>query len=108
MNIDLSKYFDEHKPTITVFGKEYEVENDCKKVLAFFKLQDSAPDDEKGVKGILAAGLVDGEKAADEIMSHPMPFVFMTKIISAISVCVSGASSIEQLEANAKKAQFRK
>lgn len=104
MNINLDKYYDAHKPTITIFGKPYEVENDHKKVLAFFKGRSGLKDDEDDIKQVLANGLVGGEKAAEEILTKKLPFSFLMKIIEGLTGCMTD-KSIEELEA-AEKASF--
>lgn len=106
MNIDLSKYYDAQKPTITVFGKAYEVDDDHKKVLGFFQMRQKVKDDEDSFQKILSYVLVDGEKAAEEILSHKMSFSFLSKIVEGVTACMTG-QSIEALEA-AAKASFRK
>ncbi len=106
MKINLDSYYEEQKPTIVVFGKEYEVVNDYKKVLAFFKKKEQIQDTEESIKEFISFALVDGDKAASEILSNNFGFEFFQKIILGISACMTG-QTIEQLEAQ-KDAGFRK
>ena len=98
MKVNLDAYYEEQKPSIVVFGKEYGVVNDYKKVLAFFKKKEQIKDTEESIKEFISFGLVDGEKAANEILSNEFGFEFFQKIILGISACMTG-QSIEVLEA---------
>ena len=100
MNVNLDKYFDDQKPTITVNGKEYEVDNDYRKVMGFMQMKDKLGDDEsvESLKKMVAYGLVGGKKTADEIFSQKFSFQFLTHLIIGMAACMTG-QSMESLEA---------
>ncbi len=102
MNINLDKYFDTQKPSITVFGKTYPVDNDYKKVLAMQNMSDLKAD-EDGVRQFLATALVGGEQAADEIMAHNIPFPAFQQLQTAVVAAMTG-QSMEAVEKASKKA----
>lgn len=105
MNIDLDKYIDRKRPTITIFGKAYDVDNDYKKVLGVFGLIDRLKeDDPDSVKKFLSYALMGGEKAADEILSHAIPFPLFTKLQAAIVAAMTGRE-MKDIEKAMKQAE---
>ena len=102
MNINLDKYFDTQKPSITVFGKTYPVDNDYKKVLAMQSMSDLKTD-EDGVRQFLSSALTGGEQAADEIMAHSIPFPAFQQLQTAVVAAMTG-KSMEEIETAAKLA----
>lgn len=104
MNVNLDKYFDTQKPTITIFGKAYDVDNDYKKVLGVQGLAADLGNDVKSMKKFLTYSLVKGETAANEILSHSMPFPVLEKLQFAIVAAMTG-EKMEEIEKQFKEAQ---
>ena len=105
MNIDLDKYIDQRRPTITIFGKVYDVDNDYKKVLGVFGFIDRLKeDDPDSVKKFLSYALMDGENAADDILSHNMPFPLFEKLQAAIVAAMTGRE-MKEIERAMKQAE---
>lgn len=105
MNIDLDKYVDQKRPAITIFGKTYDVDNDYKKVVGVFGFIDKLKeDDPNSIKKFLSYALVDGEKAADEILSHNIPLPLFEKLQVAIVAAMTG-KKMEDIEKAIKQAE---
>lgn len=95
MNINLDKYFDSQKPTITVFGKDYEVNNDYKKTLEFQAAAKTATDNEEDIVRVFHIALKPEDVA--EILAHNFSFEFFSKLILGITAAMTGRT-IEELE----------
>lgn len=111
MNVNLDKYYDTHRPTITLFGKEYAVDNDYKKTIGIQKVAEASMQSEDGVRKMLEYALVDGKKAADEVLTHPIPFGFFTTIQYGLVAAMTG-QTYEQVKEAAdaeikRRASFR-
>lgn len=109
MNVNLDKYFDTQKAAITLYGKEYEVDDDYKKVLGMQALQASLKDDEKSARKFLQYALVD-PGAVDEILLHPMSFRNFEALQYGISAAMTGKTfdEIKQQSEAAQAKGFRK
>lgn len=109
MNVNLDKYFDGQKPTITIFGKSYDVDNDYKKVLGVQELASGLENDVSSMKKFLTYALVGGEAAADEILSHSMPFPILEKLQFAVVAAMTGEhmEEIEKQFNEARSPSFR-
>ena len=107
MNVNLDQFFDAQKATFMIFGKVYEVDDDYKKVLgmeAFGKTLDQQKDEVKdSLREFLIYALVDGEKAAGEILSHKISFSMYNTIINGITAAMTGRT-IEEVESAKKEA----
>lgn len=105
MNIDLDQYIDQKKPTITIFGKSYDVCDDYKKVLGVMGLltglKEDGPD---AARKFLSYALAGGEKAADEILSHAIPFPLFLKLQTAVISAMTG-KRMEDVEKTVKRAE---
>lgn len=103
MNVNLDKFFDAQKPTITVFSKTYQVDNDYKKVIGIQALgmaidkKGAQQDNTGGLRSFLEYSLVDGKAAADEILSHSFGFEFYNRIINGITAAMTG-KTLEEVE----------
>lgn len=103
MNVNLDKFFDAQKPSVTLFGKTYQVDNDYKKVIGIQALgaaidkKDAKQDDTGGLRKFLEYSLIDGKAAADEILSHSFGFEFYNKIINGITAAMTG-KTLEEVE----------
>ncbi|MFT9056885.1 MAG: hypothetical protein ABF449_09745 [Ethanoligenens sp.] len=106
MNVNLDKYWDEQKPTITVFGKEYAVDNDYKKVLGLQKFEADMATGKDVSREFLAFALVDGENAADDILAHKIPFAFFQTLYFGVTAAMTG-QTYEDVKKAAKDAQKR-
>lgn len=107
MNIDLDAYFDLQKPTIKIFDKVYEVNNDYKKVLAAqqkFSLPRPDADSAAVMRELLEDNLMGGQQAADEILAHDMPFAFWNLLQFGVLAAMTGRP-VEQLREAAEKAR---
>lgn len=81
MNVNLDLCTEQCTPKITVFGKEYEVDSDYKKVISLQSFAEKLKGDDMSVmRAFLAYTLCGGDAAADEILSHPMPFKLVQKL----------------------------
>lgn len=107
MNVNLDTYFDAQKPTVTVFGRAYEVDNDYKKVLAaqrkFTGIQPGA-DSGALMRELLTDALTGGRQAAEDILAHNMPFAFWNLLQFGVLAAMTG-KSVEQLRETARQAQ---
>ncbi|WP_411677894.1 hypothetical protein [Caproicibacter sp.] len=109
MNINLDEYLDEMRPCVTIFGKSYEVDSDFKKVLSMQRFASDLKGDADSIHQFLAFSLIGGETAADEILSHPMPFSVLQKLEIAVMAAMTGKKP-EELEGQLdteKKPSFR-
>lgn len=106
MNVNLDKYWDEQKPTITVFGQKYAVDNDYKKVLGMQKFESEMATGKDISREFLAFALVEGENAADDILAHKISFDFFQKIYYGVAAAMTGQTCEDVLKA-AKDAQKR-
>lgn len=104
MNINIDKYIDNSKPKVTIFGKDYEVDNDYKKVLGLQDFEAKAQIGEDISHEFLSYALVGGEKAADEILSHKFSFDFFQTIQMGVSGAMTN-QTIDQIKKNAEDAQ---
>ena len=110
MNINLDQYVDQARPAITIFGKSYEVDSDFKKVLGMQKLASELKGDTDSIRSFLSFALAGGEAAADEILSHGMPFSLLQKLEIAVMAAMTGRQMEELEEQTAKDSSpsFRK
>lgn len=106
MKVNVDKFFDSQKPTITVFGKEYQVDDDYKKVIGMNKYGETVDKsaEDGGLRALIEYALVDGKAAADEILSHNFSFAFYQKLNAAVQSAMSG-KPIEEIEENIRKAE---
>lgn len=94
----------ESKPCVTIFGKSYEVDSDFKKVLGMQRFASELKGDIDSIRKFLAFTLAGGEAAADEILSHSMPFSLLQKLEVAVLAAMTGKKP-EELEGQVEKAQ---
>ena len=108
MNVNLDEFFDAQKPTITIFGKVYEVDNDYKKVLSVQTIANNLNGDVDTLGKFLSSALVDGKAAADEILSHNIPFPLIEKLVLGVTAVMTGKDMkvLEQAAKEAEGAQF--
>lgn len=104
LNINLDDYIEQAKPSITIFGKSYEVDSDYKKVLGMQRFASDLKDDSDSIRKFLSFCLMGGDTAADEILSHGMPFPLIQKLEVAIMAAMTGKKP-EELEEQMGKAQ---
>lgn len=106
MNVNLDQFFEAQKPTITIFGKSYAVDDDYKKVVGMqqFGQKVDQTDETGGLHAMLEYVLVDGKAAADEILAHHFSFTVYSKIASALTAAMTG-KPIEDVEKAAQDAQ---
>lgn len=104
LNIDLDRYADQARPAVTIFGKSYEVDSDFKKVLGLQRFASELKGDADSIRSFLAFALADGEAAADEILSHSMPFPLLQKLEVAVMAAMTG-KEMSELEEPPEKAQ---
>lgn len=91
MNINLDSYTEQLHPKITVFGKTYEVDSEYKKVMSLQNFAENLQgDDSSAMREFLAYTLCRGEAAADEILSHPMPFQLVQKLQIGVLAAMTG------------------
>ena len=104
MNVNLDEFFDAQKPTITIFGKVYEVDNDYKKVLSIQTMADHLEEDADSVNKFLSFALIGGKAAADEILSQGIPFPMFEKLVFAVTAVMTG-KDMKMIEQAAKEAE---
>lgn len=103
LNINLDQYADQVRPSVTIFGKSYEVDSDFKKVLEMQRFASELKGDADSVRSFLSFSLVNGEAAADEILSHSIPFSLLQKLEVAVMAAMTG-KPLEELEEQMEKA----
>lgn len=103
MNIDLDRYADQARPAVTIFGRSYEVDSDFKKVLGMQRFASELKGDADSIRSFLAFALTGGEAAADEILSHSMPFSLLQKLEVAVMAAMTG-KEMGELEEQMEKA----
>ena len=103
MNINLDKYVDQARPAITIFGKSYEVDSDFKKVLSMQSFASELKSDADSICSFLSFALKDGRTAAEEILSHNMPFSLLQKLEVAVMAAMTG-KEMNELEEQIEKA----
>jgi len=104
LNIRLDDYLEESRPCITIFGKSYEVDSDFKKVLDMQHFASELKGDFDSIRKFLSFTLAGGEAAADEILSHSMPFSLLQKLEVAVLAAMTGKKP-EELEGQVEKSQ---
>ena len=102
LNIDLDRYADRTRPAVTIFGKSYEVDSDFKKVLGMQRFASDLKGDADSIRSFLAFALTGGESAADEILSHSMPFPLLQKLEVAVMAAMTG-KEMSELEEQMEK-----
>jgi hypothetical protein len=102
MNINIDKYFDEHKPTVTIFGKSYEVDNDYKKVIGLQEFDDASRKGKDITRDYLEYALIGGKTSADDILAHDFSFEFFTNIQYGIMAAMTG-KSLESVKQTAER-----
>jgi hypothetical protein len=103
LNINLDQYTDQVRPSVTIFGKSYEVDSDFKKVLEMQRFASELKGDADSIRSFLSFSLADGEAAADEILSHSIPFSLLQKLEIAVMAAMTG-KQMEELEEQMEKA----
>lgn len=102
MNINLDQYADQARPAIIIFGKSYEVDSDFKKVLSMQRFASELKGDADSIRSFLSFALAGGEAAADEILSHSIPFSLLQKLEVAVMAAMTG-KEMSELEEEVEK-----
>ncbi len=109
LNIDLDRYTDQTRPAVTIFGKSYEVDSDFKKVLSMQRFASDLKGDADSIRSFLSFSLTGGEAAADEILSHSIPFSLLQNLEIAVMAAMTGKemSELEEQMGKASPSSFR-
>lgn len=102
LNINLDQYADQSRPAVTIFGKSYEVDSDFKKVLSMQRFASELKGDADSIRSFLSFALAGGEAAADEILSHSIPFSLLQKLEVAVMAAMTG-KEMSELEEEVEK-----